>query len=209
VSVDDPGFAKPTKPIGRYLPGPQAALMMEHGQSWQDRGERGWRRVVASPEPLECLDSPAAVTLLNAGYLVVCAGGGGIPVVSDLDGTLRGIEAVVDKDLTAALLALSLAADRLIIATDVEQVVMGWASQAPRPIGQIRVSRLRELADRGEFASGSMGPKVEAACRYAESSGRPAVITSLERIRDALRDSHGTVVLPDLETPASEGELGA
>src|SRR3954451_23619153 len=139
VDADDPGFTRPSKPIGRYLPTAEAALMREHGQHWRDFGERGWRRVVASPEPLECLDSAAALALLSAGYLVVCSGGGGIPVVRDGPRSYRGVEAVVDKDLTAALLAASVAADRLVIATDVQQVMLDFGTEQARPLGRLPV----------------------------------------------------------------------
>src|SRR5689334_22937283 len=105
VDSDDPGFENPTKPIGRYLPAAEARLLVDHGETWEDRGEKGWRRVVASPEPLEIVDAPAVHALVEAGFVVIANGGGGIPVVSDGDGGLRGVEAVIDKDLGAALLA--------------------------------------------------------------------------------------------------------
>lgn len=194
VDVDDPGFARPSKPIGRYLPRAEAEVMIEHGQIWEDRGERGWRRVVASPQPRECLDQPAALALLDAGFVVTCAGGGGIPVLSDGAGGYRGIEAVIDKDLTAALLADRLHADALIIATDVDAVVLGWGTPDARPLGAVSVAELRGHAARGEFASGSMGPKVDAACRFAESGRGFAVIASLDRIDEALAGTSGTVV---------------
>ncbi|MBA3234293.1 MAG: carbamate kinase, partial [Propionibacteriales bacterium] len=101
VDSEDPGFSRPSKPIGRYLPENEAKVLVEHGESWERRGDKGWRRVVASPEPLEILDAPAIIELAKAGYVVVGAGGGGVPVVRDADGTLRGVEAVVDKDLAA------------------------------------------------------------------------------------------------------------
>jgi carbamate kinase len=195
VAADDPGFAEPTKPIGRYLPAAEAAELISHGQTWRDFGARGWRRVVASPEPLECLDAPAARTLLAAGYVVVCAGGGGVPVTRDAAGRLGGVEAVIDKDLTAAVLARQLGVRTLLIATDVETVVAGWGTPQARPLGQVRVAQMRALADQGEFPSGSMGPKVEAACRFAEAGGR-AIITSLRQIADALAGRAGTVVDP-------------
>lgn len=200
VDAGDHGFVEPTKPIGRYLPESEARTMIEHGQVWQDRGERGWRRVVASPEPLECLDSPAAIALLAAGYVVVCSGGGGIPVVRGADGTLAGVEAVIDKDLTAALLAISLDADQLIIATDVPNVVTGFGTDRQAPIDAVHVSRLAGLAAAGEFGSGSMGPKVAAVCRFVSHTARPAVITSLEQLGRLAQSSGGgvgTVVLPD------------
>jgi carbamate kinase len=196
VAADDPGFSSPTKPIGRYLNGAEAAVLIEHGQQWEDRGDRGWRRVVASPEPIECVDLAAARALLDAGYVVVCSGGGGIPVVES-DGRLTGVEAVIDKDLTAAVLARSVDADRLIIATDVENVVVGFGTPQASALTKVSASELRALADRGEFGSGSMGPKVEAACRYVEQSGRSAVITSLEAIAGAVDSGRGTTVVRD------------
>ncbi|MEO6703193.1 MAG: carbamate kinase [Jatrophihabitantaceae bacterium] len=201
VDPTDPGFARPTKPIGRYLPAAEAAVMIGHGQHWQDRGDRGWRRVVASPVPLDCLDSPAALTLLDAGYLVVCSGGGGIPVIETSPHRFHGVEAVIDKDLTAALLAESVAADLLIIATDVEQVMLDWDGPRPQPLGRIRLAELARLSEAGAFASGSMGPKVEAVCRFVRRRGRPAAITSLDRIAEALDGSCGTYVLPEAISP--------
>lgn len=196
VDATDPGFARPTKPIGRYLPRDEAAVLIDHGETWEDRGERGWRRVVASPEPLEVLDAPAAVALLAAGFVVVANGGGGIPVVREPDGTVRGVEAVIDKDLGAALLGGALGAEALVIATDVDGAVLGFGTPDERPVGTVDVATLRGYAAQGHFASGSMGPKVEAACRFVERGGRRAVITSLGRIADAVRDHAGTTVLP-------------
>jgi carbamate kinase len=195
VDAADPRFASPTKPIGRYLPAGEAALLVEHGQIWEDRGGRGWRRVVASPEPLEILDAPAIGVLSDAGYVVVAAGGGGIPVVRDDDGTLRGVEAVIDKDLAAALLARSLDVDVLVIATDVDHAILDYGTDRARAIGQVTTSEMRAHAADGQFASGSMGPKVEAAVRFVEQGGTRSVITSLQRLGDAVRGSDiGTVI---------------
>ena len=202
VDGDDPGFTKPTKPIGRYLPEPEAKVLMEHGQTWEGRGDKGWRRVVASPEPLEILDAPAIGLLSDSGYVVVGAGGGGIPVVRDPDGTLRGVEAVIDKDLAAALLARTVGADVLVIATDVPNAVLRYGTPDAEPIGNICVTHLRALAAQGHFATGSMGPKVDAACRFVEAGGKYAVITSLEHIVDAVAAHAGTVVVPE---PAPNG----
>jgi carbamate kinase len=196
VNADDPAFMRPTKPIGRYLPADEARVMIEHGQSWQDRGERGWRRVVASPEPRAVLDAPAISALLMAGFVVVGAGGGGVPVIRDDDGILRGIEAVIDKDLAAALLGRTLDADLLIIATDVDHVVLGFGTADEQPLHRVGVQELRKYAQEGHFGSGSMGPKVEAACRFVEAGGDRTVITSLERIADAVAGAAGTVVEP-------------
>ncbi len=197
VDGDDQGFTKPTKPIGRYLPEAEARVLMEHGQTWEGRGDKGWRRVVASPEPLEILDAPAIELLSDSGYVVVGAGGGGIPVVRDPDGTVRGVEAVIDKDLAAALLARAVGADVLVIATDVPNAVLRYGTPDAEPIGNICVTHLRALAAQGHFASGSMGPKVDAACRFVERGGTRAVITSLDQIVEAVTGSAGTVVVPD------------
>jgi len=194
VDAADPGFSRLSKPIGRYLPAAEAALMIGHGQHWRDLGERGWRRVVASPEPLECLDSAAALVLLAAGYLVVCSGGGGIPVVRDGPGHYRGVEAVIDKDLTAALLAASVQADRLVIATDVSQVMLDFGTDRARPVGRVSVAELEALSRQGAFDTGSMAPKVAAACRFVRATGRPATITALAALAEALSGRAGTIV---------------
>lgn len=197
VDADDPGFTRPTKPIGRFLPAEEAAVLVEHGENWEDRGEKGWRRLVASPEPREILDAPAVRALVDAGFVVVANGGGGIPVVRDADGSLRGVEAVIDKDLGAALLAGTVDADVLLIATDVPQAVLRWGTPEAEPLGTVPVTKLRELAAEGHFASGSMGPKVDAACRFVEQGGTRSVITSLDHIADGVAGSAGTVVVPD------------
>jgi carbamate kinase len=196
VDGDDPGFTKPTKPIGRYLSAEDAKVLTAHGEVWEDRGERGWRRVVASPEPREVLDADAARALMDAGYVVVCGGGGGIPTVREADGSTRGVEAVIDKDLSAAVLGRTLKVDVLVIATDVAHVAVGWGTDAQRDLGEVGVAELRELAAAGEFASGSMGPKVEAACRFVEAGGSYAAICSLSEIASAAAGSAGTVIRP-------------
>ena len=198
VDADDPHFREPSKPVGRFLPREQAERSMAHGQVWEDRGERGWRRVVASPDPRRVVDVPAVEALLTAGFVVVCAGGGGVPVVDDgTGGALRGVEAVVDKDLTAALLASELAAGTLVIATDVPQVLVGYGTPTARPLGRVTPAELRAHAAAGEFARGSMGPKVEAALRFVEAGGSRAVVTSLESITDAVTGDVGTVLQKD------------
>ncbi|GAA2673453.1 carbamate kinase [Nonomuraea recticatena] len=183
VDAGDPAFADPVKPIGRYFTEAEARRFEKLGQSWR-RFERGWRRVVASPEPLEILDAPAATALMAAGFTVVAAGGGGVPVVRQRDGSLTGVEAVVDKDLAAAVLARAVGARILVIATDVPQAVVGYGGRDPRPIGQISAGELRVLHAAGHFAGGSMGPKVEAVLRFVAAGGERAVITSLEHIAD-------------------------
>ena len=200
VDGDDPGFTKPTKPIGRYLPEDEAKVLMEHGQTWEPRGDKGWRRVVASPEPLEIIDAPTISLLADSGYVVVGAGGGGIPVVRDPDGSLRGVEAVIDKDLAAALLGPAVGADVLVIATDVDNAVLSYGTPDARPLERVTPAQMREYAAAGHFASGSMGPKVEAAVRFVEGGGTRSVITSLQRIREAVHGSAGTIIEADNES---------
>jgi carbamate kinase len=196
VDADDPHFLEPSKPVGRFLPREEAERFVRLGQVWEDRGERGWRRVVASPEPRSVIDSPAIHALAAAGFVVVCAGGGGIPVTDDgSDGAgLRGVEAVIDKDLTAAVLARDLEADTLVIATDVPNVMVDFGTASQRPLGRVTVAELRKHAADGQFTRGSMGPKVDAVLRFVEGGGSRAVITSLEHITDAVTtDDAGTV----------------
>lgn len=195
VDAGDPGFAKPSKPIGRYLAREDAALLVEHGETWEDRGEKGWRRVVASPEPLEILDAAAVHALVEAGFVVVANGGGGVPVQRG-PGGLRGVEAVIDKDLGAALLARTVHADVLVVATDVPFAVLNFGTPEAEPLKRVDVGRMRALAEEGFFASGSMGPKVEAACRFVEQGGTRAVISTLDHIVEAVSGDAGTVVVP-------------
>ena len=195
VAADDPGFTSPTKPIGRFVGEAEALTMIEHGEFWEDRGEKGWRRMVASPEPVEILDAPAVLALIDAGFVVVAAGGGGIPTVREDEG-YRGVEAVIDKDLTAALLARTVGADVLVIATDVPQAVLRFGTPEAEPLGRVTVAEMRAHAAEGHFAGGSMGPKVEAALRFVEATGKTSVITDLDSIIDGLAGTAGTVIVP-------------
>jgi len=199
VDAKDPGFGRPSKPIGRFLTEDEAARLIDHGETWEDRGEKGWRRMVASPQPLEIVDAPAVAVLIDAGFVVVAAGGGGIPVVRGADGGLEGIGAVIDKDLAAALLARSVGADVLVIATDVPHAILRFGTPDAEPVGQATVDQMRAYAAEGHFASGSMGPKVDAACRFVEQGGQRAVITNLDSIVGAVtagdKSRVGTVVV--------------
>ena len=197
VDGADPACAPAGKPVGRYLSADEAQTMIEHGETWEDRGERGWRRVVASPEPLEVLDAPAVVALVDAGFVVIANGGGGIPTVRHLDGTLAGVEAVIDKDLGAALLARAVEVDLLVIATDVAHAVLGFGTPDAHDIGEVDLDQMRAYADAGHFAGGSMGPKVDAVCRFVEQSGRRGVITDLHSIVAAASGRVGTIVTPN------------
>ncbi|MBA9006531.1 carbamate kinase [Actinomadura cellulosilytica] len=197
VDAADPGFRHPSKPIGRYFSDVAARAFIARGETWRSFGGRGWRRVVASPEPLEILDVPAVEALMAAGHVVVAAGGGGVPVVRAGDGALHGVEAVIDKDLAAALLAHRIGATVLVIATDVDHVMVGYGTPGQRPLLRTTPEELRALAAAGHFAEGSMGPKVEAALRFVAGGGRRAVITALDRIADAVHGNAGTIIEED------------
>ncbi len=211
VAADDPAFGEPTKPVGRFLPQEETEPLIEHGQNWEDRGEKGWRRVVASPEPREVLETAALRSLLDSGFMAVAAGGGGIPVVRDDDGQVSGVEAVIDKDLTAALLGASIDADVLVIATDVDNAVVNFGAPDARPVGRVNLEEARALVAAGHFASGSMGPKVEAAIRFASAGEGFAVITSLANIVTAVTGGCGTIVqrAPDAATGGAAATVAA
>ena len=200
VDADDPAFDAPSKPIGRYRSADEAAAMIAHGQHWADLGERGWRRVVASPEPREILDAATGRDLLDAGVTIVLGGGGGVPVVRAVDGRLTGVEAVIDKDLSAAVLGPYLGCDTLVIATDVPHAVVGFGTPDAEPLRRVSVDRVRHLLDAGEFGAGSMAPKMTSAARFAAAPGRTAIVTTLDGIAAALAAEHvggvsiGTIV---------------
>ncbi|GAB7004150.1 carbamate kinase [Nocardioides sp. AN3] len=197
VDADDPGMLEPSKPIGRYLAREEAQVLIDHGEVWHDFGAKGWRRVVASPEPQRILDEPAVRAMVESGYVVIAGGGGGVPVVSDDDGVLRGVEAVIDKDLAAVVLGAAVEAEALLIATDVPHVLVGYGTSSERPLRGVGLEELQAHADAGEFGAGSMGPKVEAALRFVGRTGRPASICALDQIVPALAGDAGTNVLPD------------
>jgi len=191
VSAEDTAFAHPTKFVGPvYAEDEARGLADRWGWAVRPDGTR-WRRVVASPEPLEIAELATVGTLLDGGAVVICEGGGGIPVVRDDTGRLHGAEAVVDKDLTASLLARELHADRLVLLTDVPEVMSDFGTARARPIRRATAAELRA----GSFAAGSMGPKVEAACRFVETSGRSAVIGRLADAADVLAGRAGTEVV--------------
>jgi len=194
VEVDprDPAFAAPTKPIGPVYTEPRArALAAERGYSIAPVSG-GFRRVVASPEPVRIRELGVIRRLVDARVIVICAGGGGIPVVATEAGALRGVEAVIDKDLTSALLAAELAAHALLLLTDVAAIFEDWPAPAERPIRRITASALRARA----LPAGSMGPKAEAACRFVERAGGRAAIGALADAARVLSGSAGTTVIP-------------
>ena len=190
VSADDPAFADPVKFVGPvYDEATARQLAAEY--DWQVRQDGdAWRRVVPSPEPVELLDLPLIIELLGAGAIVVCAGGGGVPVITDAAGTMRGVEAVIDKDLTAALLARSVHAEVLLLLTDVESVQENFGTARARSIQLATPGDLRARP----FPAGSMGPKVDAACRFVEATGGMAAIGRLDDAEAMLHRKAGTIV---------------
>ncbi|MBI3043116.1 MAG: carbamate kinase [Betaproteobacteria bacterium] len=192
VNANDPAFKHPTKPIGPVFSAEEAKkLAAERGWSIAPDGPK-WRRVVPSPEPLRVRELAAVRRLLTAGAVVVCAGGGGIPVVTSPAGVVRGAEAVIDKDLAAALLAHQLKADALLMLTDVDAAYAGWGTPRAQAIRDTVPEQLRQMT----FAAGSMKPKVEAACRFVESGGAIAGIGRLEDAAAILEGVRGTIVRP-------------
>lgn len=198
VAADDPAFHKPTKPIGPVYSEEQAQrLRLDRG--WTiGRGDGGFRRLVPSPEPHAIAEIRSLRVLLGSGAIVICAGGGGIPVALNGLGTMRGVEAVVDKDLTAALLARRLDADLLVMLTDVDAVHSDWHGPHDRSIAGAEVAELRAMS----FDSGSMAPKVEAACRFAEATGNRAAIGSLRDVARVVQGEAGTQVHAAVAEPA-------
>jgi carbamate kinase len=195
VERDDPAFLAPSKPIGNFYDEVEARRRMDaDGWAMQEDAGRGWRRVVPSPEPKEIVEWPAIRALLDTGAVVVAAGGGGVPVVRQADGSLLGVEAVVDKDLASALLAANLDAEVLLILTGVEHVAVDYGRPTQRDLHEVRAAELAGHAQRGQFAPGSMLPKVQAALRFLEQGGRRAVITSPELSEKALAGEIGTQV---------------
>jgi carbamate kinase len=190
VRADDPAFAKPTKFVGPVYDAAQATkVAAEYGWEIRQDGDR-WRRVVPSPEPAELLDLTLIRQLAACGLIVICAGGGGVPVIRDA-GTLRGVEAVVDKDLSASLLAREIDADALLLLTDVAAVQDGYGSPGARPIHQATPAELRGRS----FPAGSMGPKIEAVCRFVERTGKMAAIGQLADAQALLDRKAGTIVV--------------
>ncbi|MEO5697681.1 MAG: carbamate kinase [Burkholderiaceae bacterium] len=196
VDADDPGFADPTKPVGRFF-SPEDAQRLSREQDWrfvEDAG-RGYRRVVPSPRPLRILELPAVEALLAANVIPIAVGGGGIPVTRDEHGRFHGVSAVIDKDLSSAMLANQLGAESLVMLTGVERVALDFGKPTQRAVDRMTVAQARQYHAEGQFPPGSMGPKIDAALRYLEGGGREVVITSIEHLYDALQGSAGTRIV--------------
>lgn len=197
VDCEDPRLTDPTKPIGPFYTRYRADYLVRMFE-WdlvEDAG-RGYRRVVPSPRPVRIVNESLIRMLLERSLVVIAGGGGGVPVVVRA-GKLRGVEAVIDKDYTAALLSRSVDADLFIILTAVDHVSLNYGSEDERPLRRISVSEARRHLGEGQFPPGSMGPKIEAAISFAESGGGSVLITSVEALPEALEERAGTRIVPD------------
>ena len=195
VDAQDPAFAHPSKPIGPFFNAEQAREFERKGWRMTEDAGRGWRHCVASPEPRAILNLHIVRALLDAGTVVIAGGGGGIPVVRNAKGEWRGVQAVVDKDLTSVLLARSLGIPDLLILTAVERVAVDFNTPRQRFLDRVSLAEMKAYQRAGHFAQGSMGPKVEAAIRHLESGGQRAIIAHLERALPALAGETGTHVV--------------
>ncbi len=200
VSAKDPAFRRPTKPVGPYYAESEARLLRKR-EGWAmdyDGARGGWRRVVASPRPVRWLEAEAVARVLGEGggatYVPVVAGGGGVPVVARAEGRYEGVDAVIDKDLAAGVVGAALSVELLAVVTDVPAVAVGFRKPWERWLGAVSVEELTAHQARGEFAEGSMGPKVEAALDFLAHGGRRVVITDIPSLGRALRGEAGTRV---------------
>jgi carbamate kinase len=199
VAADDPAFASPSKPIGSFMDEAEAVRRRdEEGWAVREDAGRGWRRVVPSPAPLRIVEVGAIRGLIDAGFVVVSVGGGGIPVVADAKGDLAGVAAVIDKDLACSLLATNIDAELLLITTAVPHVSLDFGTPDERPIQRMTLAEARGyLAEGCHFAEGSMAPKIRAVIGFLERGGGRAIITDPDSVERALAGEAGTLVVPD------------
>ncbi len=196
VSPKDPSLKNPSKPIGPFYNEKQAKKMKKLHKDWiikEDAG-RGYRRVVPSPKPIEIVNKDTIKKMVNLGYIVIAAGGGGIPVIYRSDKTLKGIPAVIDKDRTAAILARDIGADTLMILTAVDKVYINYGKKNQKALDQMNIEEAKKYLKEGHFAEGSMKPKIEAAIKFLEHGGKEVIICALENPYDALKGKRGTKI---------------
>jgi carbamate kinase len=196
VDRNDPAFKKPSKPIGSFLDEATAKKRMEEGKHFVEDAGRGWREVVASPEPMQIVEKPAIQELIESGFTVIGVGGGGIPVIENENGDLVGVAAVIDKDFASSLLARELGAELLLISTAVEKVAINFNKPDQKNLDHITVSEAEQYIAEGHFAAGSMLPKVQAAIRFLKAGGPKALITDPPNISRALAGETGTWIVP-------------
>ena len=193
VAADDPAFQSPSKPIGSYMDEQAAMLREQDGWDVMEDAGRGWRRVVASPAPIRIVEEQAIKALIAAGLVVISTGGGGIPVVADADGNLRGVAAVIDKDLASSLLATVLGAELFVISTAVEKVALNFGQPNQEWLDHVTLAQAKHyLAEGSHFAKGSMAPKIQAVVGYLERGGTRAIVTDPENVERALAGETGT-----------------
>lgn len=197
VDANDPAFKNPSKPIGSFLDEATAKQRQAEGKTVIEDAGRGWREVVASPQPQEIIEAKAIETLIENGFTVVAVGGGGIPVVEKPDGDLIGTAAVIDKDFASSLLANSINADLLLISTAVEKVALNFNTPDEKLLDRMTISEAEKYIAEGHFAAGSMLPKIQATIRFIENGGQKALITDPPNIPRALAGETGTWILPD------------
>jgi carbamate kinase len=207
VALDDPAMQHPSKPIGPFYSRIEAEER-RRALGWQivEDAARGYRRVVASPEPVEILELEVIRDLVRDGVLVVACGGGGIPVVRE-NGGVRGVEAVIDKDRASALLAAQLGVDVFAISTDTDYVYLDYKKPTQRPLTLVHAAQLRAYYHQGHFPPGNMGPKIESVLRFLHDGGKEAIITSYEHLAEAVGGTAGTHILPDPEFSRSEQKV--
>ncbi len=197
VDPDDPAFATPSKPIGPFYSEEEARVhRRQDGWDMAEDAGRGWRRVVASPTPLEVVETRVIRFLVDGGAVVIAGGGGGIAVVRGADGSLTGRPAVIDKDATSCLLAKTLGAEIFLVSTSVERVALDYGTPRQRWLDRMTVAETRRHLTDGQFAAGSMRPKMEAAVDFLENGGKKVIITVPDRLEDALHGRAGTTIVP-------------
>jgi len=197
VDPDDPAFGRPTKPIGSVLD-EHTARRRQREEGWEVAEDRngGWRRVVASPRPLAIVELSAIRHLVEAGFIVVAVGGGGIPVAEGVDGVLKAVDAVIDKDFASSLLARDLEADLLVISTGVDRVRLGYGTTNEKPLALLSLGQARVYAAAGEFDEGSMLPKILASVEFVEATHGHAVICDPAHLLEAVAGTAGTRIIP-------------
>lgn len=197
VSKDDPNFKNPTKPVGSFFTLEQAEEMKNAHPDWifiEDSG-RGYRRVVPSPRPINIVEKDAIKSLIDAGFVVIAVGGGGIPVVKNDDNTYEGIDAVIDKDFATSLLAEQVNAETLIITTGVSRVCINFGKPNQKALEKITVEETKQYVEEGHFPAGSMLPKIEASLSFMEKNGSRVIITDPESLKDAVKEKAGTHIV--------------
>lgn len=193
VDRDDPAFTSPSKPIGPFYKEAEAReLQASRGFTVKEDAGRGWRRVVPSPKPRKIVEEYTLKSLIDAGVTVITAGGGGVPVIQEADGSYTGVEAVIDKDFSAAKVAEVVGASKLVILTAVDYVMTGYDTPKQRELHELKVDEAKQLIEQGQFAAGSMLPKVQAALSFVSQPGRTAVIGSLDHVADVIAGTSGT-----------------